>query len=528
MKKLIFSLILVVVFISNVKAFSIDLDKIEITGKSDSLISNLDNSYSIETNGFEDEFVYDEAAKEVTKELVNISFSGESNENKLKNFSNYVYMSSDNGFQTLTSNVMIQNFVDNLDSYKIEYEYIKIIRTVKCSEGVLSFVYLDDVLVNGITKDMVVVYWLKNTDKGYKLYYPWFTINDDLEEYFNKVANNESNNEVIGGSYKNMSLTGNNEIISGDELNNLYTLNRDSNISITAIYNNGVSAYGSGFFIREGIVVTTWSLVLEFLTNSNYIYVNDSYGNTYKVEGLVSADTKYDIAVLKLNKEVGKKVTFGDSDNLSTDDKLFMINSKINTGFSISYGSYVESNTGRLSNLFAISSSDVGAAIYNKNGEVVGFNTSDILNSELSIANSTNYLEKLQGILINSNFSDIKCSKLESFKNDYYRYFSEEIISNVGEDVLDKFNGVGNFNENINLDLIKSSYKDNILSLRYKIKVSDSISSMYYVSNYIDELVKLGYENKLDNYDKKIYCSDKYQVIIKNNMNYVVILIMEI
>ena len=38
MKKIIFTLILSLVFICDVKAFSIDMDKVNVTGKSDSVI----------------------------------------------------------------------------------------------------------------------------------------------------------------------------------------------------------------------------------------------------------------------------------------------------------------------------------------------------------------------------------------------------------------------------------------------------------------------------------------------------------
>ena len=527
MKKIIFSLVLFISFISCVNAFEIDVDKIEITKMSDSLINKLDSSYKIETEGFEDELIYNKEVNELTKKLVEISTSSSTKIDKQKEIFNYMYLVSNNGFGNLTATAMIQSFVDNLDNLNIKYEYIKIIRSIKCSEGIISFAYLDDILINDEVKDMVLVYWYKEVDGEYKLYFPWVMMDDDLEEYYNKVINNENNDNTISGTYKNMSLTGNSNSVDDLVLSNLYNMNKDSNVSINGLDLSGVNSYGSGFFIREGVVVTTWSLFLEILTNSNFVYVNDCNGNSYNIEGIISADTNYDVVILKLNKEVGKKVTFSNNE-LKIDDKLFMISSKVNTGFSISYGSFVESNNGRLSNLFLLSNSDVGSALYDINGNVVGFNTSDILNSELSIANSSNYLIKLQDMLVNMSFNDIKTTKIDDFKNSYYDKYNDEIINNVSEDILNKYNNVVKFKDNIKLDLVKSSYKDNILSLRYKVGYGNTLNSMYYVSNFEDVLINNGYNKKLDNYDKKIYLNDKYKVIIKSNMDYLIILIMEI
>lgn len=526
MKKLVFSLFCFISSIYVVNAFNIDVDKIEITSKSNSLINSLDKSYSIDVSGFSKEEVYDQKIIDVTKELINISLSDKNEEDKLKDFASYVYIDPNNGFSTLNSNVFIRSFVSSINKYDIDYDYIKVIRSVKCSEGILSFAYLDDVKVNDEVKDLVLVYWLKEVNGSYKLHYPWFTIDDLLEDFYNRQVDNENNGNVISGTYKKLSLEGNSSTISDDELLNIYNNNVLSNVQITAMYDNGVGSYGSGFFIREGIVVTTWSLFLDFLSNCEYIYVNDSLGNTYKIDGIVSADAKYDVVLLKLDKETGKRVSFGS--DVKTDDKLFMINSKINSGFSISYGSNISNELGRLKNLFMLTSSDVGSAIYNVNGEVVGFNTGEVLYSDLSIANSTDYLKKIQSLLIDINFSDINVSNIESFKDNYYNVSNEEVISNVSDNILDKYNSIGNYKDTIMLDLVKSSYKDNILSLRYKNNISNSLSSMYLVSDYVDNLLSNGYTEVLNKYNKKVLKNDKYKVVIKENMNYLIIIIMEI
>jgi hypothetical protein len=179
--------------------------------------------------------------------------------------------------------------------------------------------------------------------------------------------------------------------------------------------------------------------------------------------------------------------------------------------------------------MFALSSSDVGSALYNINGEVVGFNTADVINSDLSYANSTNYLKELQNTLSNTSFDAIKAKSLDSFKETYYQPLEEEkTYSNLKEDTLDKLLKLHGLKDTISLPLVKSSYKEGILSLRYKNSAGESLGTMYLINDYVEVLKKNGYENTYDQLDKKIYKSKNYQVIIKESMSYLIILIVEV
>ena len=104
--------------------------------------------------------------------------------------------------------------------------------------------------------------------------------------------------------------------------------------------------YGSGFYLREGIVVTTWSLFKQFLTDGDNIYVNDCNGNTYDVLGVVAADSTYDVVIFKINKETGKRVTLGDTTELYSSNNVFTIYSRYNSGFSIYFGTNLSVRNG--------------------------------------------------------------------------------------------------------------------------------------------------------------------------------------
>lgn len=530
MKKIIFTIFVSILFINTAYAFSIDIDKINISAKSESIIKNLDASYKIDTQDFNNEIVYDEEIVEYSKELLKITFSDKSSSEIIQELVNNMHFSEENGFDTLTGSLFIQSFVKQIDEYGIKLNYIKDIKTSVFNDtDRMVFIYLPECDVKGVKQDVVVAFWLKSNDgEEFKLFYPWVTIDEQLDNYFKDITNSEEQGINIGGSFNQVTVSSDEEI-SEEELQLLYDANKETVVQITGMSNTGSNTYGSGFFIREGVVVTTWSLFLQLLTESNYMFVNDVYGNTYEITGVISAQIEYDVVVLKLNKEVGKRVVFGDTTKLSNGDYLFTINSKSNSSFMINYGTNIKVNDGRLENMFLLSKEDVGGALFNQNGEVVGFNVADQLYSSLSYANSTNYLIDLQESLVRSSFINIYCTKLDIFKDSYYWSYDKEITYNkVNNIVWGEYSKIGNLNDNITLDLVKASYVDNILSLRYKNATNGMVDSIYLVSNYTNELIKQGYRMSYNSDNKVIYTNGEYKIIIKDNLNYLVILIMEV
>lgn len=531
MKKVLYIFILLFFLMTNVQAFSIDVDKINIRGKSEAIVSNLDSSYKIEANDFNNNIIYDKDINELAKTLLKISFSADTLNDKKRDIADYMFLSNTNGADTLNGLLFIETYLKTIQEENIVIERYKDIKVTKFNENdKMVFVYIQDALVNKKKKDLVVSYWLKSNDgNNFYLFFPWITMKDDLEDYFNKLINNEEEGTYIGGSYSKLAISDNSINVDETMLHNLFNQNKNSVVQITGMSDSGANTYGSGFFIREGVIVTTWSLFLQFLTDGSYIYINDVNGNTYNVLGIVAAQVDYDVVVLKISSEVGKKVILGDSSKIVAGEKLFTINSKSNSGFAIHYGENMNVHDGRIENMLPLSNGDVGSALFNINGEVVGFNVADQLYSELSYANSTDYLKKLQVNLINMEYSNIRYTLLDTFKQNYYLdIYDEEIINNVNSKTWDKFKRIGKLEKTITLDLIKASYTDKVLSLRYKNDTAGMIDSLYLVSNYTRELVKEGYKLTYQDNNKTIYSNKKYKIIIKDNLNYLIILIMEL
>ncbi len=528
MKKILYFLIISFFTMNIVYAFDIDINKIDINSKSKELVEELNKTYNIEVNGFDKKIIVNEDINKFVKEVTSLSLSNINFDQKFNEFSKkYLFINQNNGANTLSGSLFAKSFLSEISNKKIKANNIKDIKTVLFNEDdVLAFVYLNDASVEDKEQDLILVYWLKKSNNAYKVYMPYLTYADDLEEHFNKVAKNEETS-YIGTTYNKISLT-NEEVIKVDNslLDNIYNQNKYSSVQITGMSNTGIDVYSSGFVVRKGIIATTWSSFLKYLTDSDYIYVSDCDGKTYDVLGVVAAQIDYDIVLLKINEEALSEVTIGNSSNLKIDDQLFMINSKANGNFSINYGSFVSLDKGRLKNLFALASSDVGSALYDKDGKAVAFTVGDSINANLSFANDLTYLKKLQNILINQSFANISYVSLKDFKSNYYRNVNGEITYTNLEN-SSEFQKVGDVLNNIDLPLLKASFKDNILSLRYKNDVGKMLNSLYLIDTYTECLEKDGYKKIYEKDNKLIYQNNKYKVIIKNNLNYLIILIME-
>ena len=526
MKKVLFFILNIIIMINTVSAFEINVDDINIGNQE--LISSLDANYKIETNNFSKENSYNENIKNLTKSLIDITFKKVSIEEKMTLFKDYIYINPNDGFDTLGSSLFIKTFLDKIENDNINYESIKIIRTIACDEGILSFTYLPNSTVNGEKQDIVITFWFKENNGSYKVHMPWVTTEEEVEERFSLLKSEEKNNNVIGGTFKAISLTEETKSIDNEYLKEFHNLHKNEVCQINALYKNEITSYGSCFFIEEGVIATSWSFFLDYLTSGNYLYINDYEGNAYNVDGVISANIDYDIVILKLATKVGNKVTLADSNTLKLDDYLFMINSLNNVNSTITYGTYVNGQNDKIKNLFLMNKSNVGSALYNESGQVVAFVTGELLDSELSYANSTKYIIKLQNILSNTSFENINYTSLDLFKSRYYYQKEEElIINNIPNKIWDKYKKIGNLENTISLKLIKANYEDNIISLRYKNNFNNSIDTLYILQDFLDTLEKDNYKNTLNCKNKIIYKNKKYKIIIKNSMDYLCILIME-
>ena len=72
--------------------------------------------------------------------------------------------------------------------------------------------------------------------------------------------------------------------------------------------------------------------------------------------------------------------------------------------------------------------------------------------------------------------------------------------------------------------LVKASYKDNIVSLRYKNSISNYISSMQLAVSFKEQLINDGYKEILKSSSKCIYENGKYQIVIMEEFDYLIVM----
>ena len=114
MKKIVFTIFSLFLTLDVVYAFDIDVSKIDINAKDNTVIKNLDMSYKIDTSSFNNNISINNDIKDVTKELVKISLSDDK-DNKLKELTKYLYISSTSGSTTLTGSLFLTDFVNKIN-----------------------------------------------------------------------------------------------------------------------------------------------------------------------------------------------------------------------------------------------------------------------------------------------------------------------------------------------------------------------------------------------------------------------------
>ncbi|MAY62668.1 MAG: serine protease [Rhizobiales bacterium] len=151
-----------------------------------------------------------------------------------------------------------------------------------------------------------------------------------------------------------------------------------------------VSSLGSGFVIDPDGTVVTNNHVIEGADDIEVIFAD---GSKLKAE-LVGADTKTDLAVLKVNPPAPlKAVPFGDSETMRIGDWVMAIGNPFGLGGSVTVGIISargrDIQSGPYDNFIqtdaAINRGNSGGPLFNMKGEVIGINTAIISPSGGSI-----------------------------------------------------------------------------------------------------------------------------------------------
>lgn len=548
------------IFDSNDLSFSLN-------GRSSSIMKSFDNKYNLKLS-LNESVKDEEELIELSRKTTYLLLGGFNNKNETAeeyynrreeyfNNASYDYYpkdkNSNSGYDESNSSyryvvaatLAIPQLFNSYNELDIIYNSFGDIRITRSKDIVISTVILPDVemkkenssngqLYDVVKTNLINTYYFIEIDGEYRLTYLYGETTDDLNSYFNELEENENSNVMaMSTSYKsklsgiyNFSKVND---LSEDVVNRIYNDNIKNIVYLKSYYNNQIISSSNGFFICDGIILTTWKFLEDSLKSGQFIVIRDSQGNTFDIDGIITGDINSDIALIKLKEKNGNYIKINSVPKVNIEDAAITLSSKTGVGLIIQKGIIIKDGD-FIETSIPLSLSDSGSPLFNSNGNLIGFNSSKSINSSISMAVSSKILLEVQNKFKDVDFNTIKTISFEDLKNNFYysKYNDEKIVKNIPKLKWNNFKKIGDIESNIKLELVKANYEDNIVSLRYKNNISDYLSSMNQAIMFTSKLVNDGYENILSTSKKSIYKNKKYKVIIRDEGDYLIIVMVKL
>ncbi len=439
----------------------------------------------------------------------------------------------------------IPQMFSQLDELNITYNSIGAIRVGVVDDYVISMVSLPDATLkqenseepmkyDTVKTNLIMYYYFKKLNDEYKLYYLFGEGTDDLSQYFGSIEDNENTKNLVIAQNNDTKLREIYDFSKADsldenKLNQIYNSNSKNILILSAYYNTSLVASANGVLISDGLVVTTWNFLEKALINSQFFAIKDNEGNSYQIDGIVTANPETDLVVIKLKDKVTATTTLGNIDNVNILDAVMTISSKSGVGLSLQTG-IVTSKDGYIQSAIPLTETDEGSPLYNDAGQLIGINTAKAVNTSVSLAIDVNALEEVKNKIGGKEFDSIKTVSFNELKEKYYytNYNEEKIVNSISDTKWQTFKKIGDIENNIKLELVKASYDNNVVSLRYKNGISKYINSMQLASSFKEELINSGYRETLNSSTKCIYVSNDYKVMIMDEFDYLIIVMVKL
>ena len=428
----------------------------------------------------------------------------------------------------LVSGAVVPNLFLTINELKIKYNTFGDIRVVETDGGMLAISNIPNIKLKVASTDnpkeyelqetnLSLLYYFKKNGTDYQLYYlSGETYNDEADEI--------TSNSNLNLSYDYSKLNS----LTQTDIDNVTNIGKENVMYLTSNYNNYVVGHANAIVINKGLLVTTWSFIEEALINAQYITIIDSNNNTHQLDGIVTANINSDLAVLKLKAETPTNIKIANSDKVTSSDPSILVSYQ--PGKTTTRKGIVTANDGYIQTSIPITLEEVGSPILDKDGNLIGMTKKEMLNTSTSVSIPSNALKEVQDLFNNIEFNKIKTVSFDKLKENYYYVKYEEEIekTSIPEKVWDRYKEIGNIDKTINIDLVKSSYKNKVLSLRYKNNAKEYIPTMQLVSSFTNKLKEQGYKKVSESNTKVIYKNNKYQVTIMEEFDYLIIVMVKL
>lgn len=272
--------------------------------------------------------------------------------------------------------------------------------------------------------DQIFYLLLVKHDNGYRIkefYYPdreeMLALLKELEDKYEEAQSSEDTITIF--KPEDDHSTGKLEIDKSrdDSMTSVKSIvqNNDHKVFQIIASNDEYEVTGSGFFIRKGIIATNFHVIVDM--TEGFILLTD--GSTYEIEGIIAGDPQYDLAILKLKKEVGDPVHIGDPYAVEKGDEVVAIGSPLGIINTVSVGIISNIWTFDDVNQFQISvpidHGSSGGALFNMDGQVIGMTTAGIAESgaDLNFAISIEYVDMFLDYYAEDSFNNIESISLK-------------------------------------------------------------------------------------------------------------------
>ncbi len=443
----------------------------------------------------------------------------------------------------ILSGISVPGIFNKLNELEVKYiSYGKTKVSVIDDEKVISTITLPDVQMkekdtknptkyNIIRTDLTMYYYYKKLNNEYKLLYLYGETNNDIEQSIEQI--DEKNGSLTQNTEYNSNLEeiydfSKAKAINESKLNEIYDRNKTNIVYLKAIYNTGIVTSANGFFISDGIIITTYNFVEKALMKAQNIIINDNSENVYELDGIITMSKENDIALLKIKNRKSDYIEINDQIKLEKEDAVISLNSKNGIGLT-AYKGIITAMDNNIQTSLATTEEIQGSPIFDKDGNLVGMINSKIFNTSISFATKNDTLKQYYLKLSEKEFNDIKCVPFEELKEKYYtKYNDEKYFYNIPESKWNEYSKVENIEESIKMPLVKASYIDGIISLRYKNEISNYMDAMQVASEYRENLRSKGYEEKIISDSKIIYHNEKYQIVLMNEFDYLIVVMVKL
>ena len=549
-------------------SFNFDSKKLTFAGnsKESSIINKFNSEYNLSTKTSSDNEEEKNKIIKLSKKITNLllgdmNVKDETSEHYYNRHKEYLkqgaynYFPKDSSSKTgydesienyrfaSVSEFAVPQLFNKLNELGIIYNSYGDIRVTIKDNLALSMVLLPNVKIKEENKEdkekynikeenLILYYYYIKIDDNYRLAYLYGEYGEDVQKYFDELENSESSGTKAISSYEtNLSSLYNYDkvnSITDDELNQIYNKNISNLVYLSSYYNNSIMNNANGFLITDGIVATTWNFLEKSLMDSQFITIRDNNSNVYEIDGIITASPEEDIALIKLKNATKSTISLAGTTELKTEDPLIAISTKSGVSYSIQKG-IVISNDDYIQSSIPLSTTDEGSILLNVDGNVVGMNTSKSTDTSISIAIKKEVLKEAKDKFSNIDFNSIKTITFEKLKENYYvKYNNENVINDIPSRIWKKYSKIGDIENNIKLELIKASYDNGVVSLRYKNEIKDYISSMQFAASYKEQLLQDGYKEILNSDEKCIYQNNKYKIIIMSEFDYLIVVMVKL